>query len=99
MKPQIIAVEFNLHFIPDPPMLNREIYQVGETEKTYIPTAISRKCIFITQGKDDIGIYVEARFNDDTFDRVYSGISRIVYAEENAFNRIIGEDNEIIKSE
>lgn len=92
----IVAVEFNIHYMPEFG-LNREFYKVGDTTITYMPGATERKCIELKEGKDDHGAYVEARFNDDTFDRVYNHV-KVVYAEENAFNRIIGEDNEVIKS-
>lgn len=89
----VIVVEFNIHYIPDYGM-NREYYKIGENYIGYVGSMASRRCVGLKHVNDDRGDYVEARFNDGTFDRIYN-YTKIVWASEPTYNRIIGEDDEL----
>jgi len=88
MEDKIIKVMFNFHQHPVVG-LNFHEYTIGFGYESMIPGASTRRCIEIKHIEEKG--YVEVKFNDDTFDRIYK-FFHLVFAEEYVYNRILGED-------
>lgn len=93
MENKLIKVMFNFHHHPVVGM-NFYEYTIGYDYDSYIPGALTRKCIEMKHIEKEG--YVEVMFNDDTFDRIYN-FTHLIFAKEYVYNRILGED--ILESE
>ena len=68
---------------------NHDIIRVGDQRDSMIPGAVYRTCIEITKHVEGEEKYIEAKFNDGTYEHIFDYF-HIVLADEMTYNRITG---------